>query len=147
MGVSKLLAVETRRVTEMMADAARVGAVVVGLPEPLVVDETLELIPRITARLGRPPLALFVNRSAVTIANDAEHPAWLDELRGRVSVHAYRAIEALRDELRVHVELELELRRRVQGAVAAGVVSLAELPGRAPIDVVRSIAHVLGEPR
>ncbi len=147
MGVSKLLAVETRRVTEMMADPARVGAVVVSLPEPLVVDETLELIPRVTARLGRAPLALVVNRSAVTIANDAEHPAWLDDLRGRVSVHAYRAIEALRDELRAHVELELELRRRVRGAVAAGVVSLAELPGRAPIDVVRNIAHILGESR
>ncbi|HET9993672.1 MAG TPA: ArsA-related P-loop ATPase, partial [Kofleriaceae bacterium] len=68
MGVSKLLAVETRRLTELVADPDRVGAIVVGLPEPLVVDETLELIPRVTQRLDRPPLALIVNRSTLAIA-------------------------------------------------------------------------------
>src|SRR5512140_255478 len=69
MGAAGLLAVETRRVVELMADPARVGAIVVSLPEPLVVDETLELVPRVTDRLGRPPLALVVNRSAAGLVD------------------------------------------------------------------------------
>jgi hypothetical protein len=34
----------------------------------------------------------------------------------------------------------------VAGAIATGVRSLTELPGRAPLDVVRTIALSLGAP-
>jgi hypothetical protein len=146
MGASKLLAVEARRVIELMADPARTGALVVGLPEPLVVDETLELVARVTARLGRPPLGLFVNRSAADLASADPRPGWLDALAARLSPRSGEVIVALHDELRAHVEVEHQLRQQVAGAIATGVRSLTELPGRAPLDVVRTIALSLGAP-
>lgn len=140
MATTSLLAVETRRVVDMMADPARTGAVMVSLPEPLVVDETLELVPRVTARLGRAPLAVIVNRSACSVVGDDEHPPWLDALGARLSGGSRAAVAALHDELRARVVVEATLRRQV----ACGTASIAEWPGRRPIEVVRTAAHVLG---
>jgi anion-transporting ArsA/GET3 family ATPase len=140
MASTSLLAVETRRVVDMMADPARTGAVVVSLPERMVVDETLELVPRVTARLGHPPLALVVNRSAGSVVGRDEHPRWLDTLGAQLTYRSRTAIAALHDELRARVSVERELRRQA----ACGTVSLAELPGRPPLDVVRTAAHALG---
>ena len=128
MGASGLLATETRRVVDLVADPARTGAIVVALPEPLVVDETLELVPRVAARLGRAPLALIVNRSAAEVA--AASPAWLDELR--VTDKSRRALAAIDEELRTRVAIENDLRARVGCASFA----LPELLGHAPRDVV-----------
>jgi hypothetical protein len=112
---------------------------VVSLPEPLVVDETLELIPRVTSRLGRPPLALVVNRSAATIVGDDARPAWLPLLAAQLAGPSRGVIETLHEELHERRAVEAELRRRV----ACSTVSFAELPGRLPIEVVRSAAAVL----
>jgi anion-transporting ArsA/GET3 family ATPase len=139
MATTSLLAVETRRVTEMMTDPARTGAVVVSLPEPLVVDETLELMPRVTARLGHPPLALVVNRSTGSVIGDDPNPRWLDALGARLTERPRRALAALHDELRARASVERELRRQV----SCGALSLAELPGRPPLDVVRAAARAL----
>lgn len=138
MATTGLLSVETRRVVDMLADPRRTGAVVVSLPEPLVVDETLELIPRVTSRLGRAPLALIVNRSADAIVGD-ERPPWLERLVSQLSGPSRRAMAALHDELRGRVAREAELRRRV----TCSTVSFAELPGRSPIEVVRTAAAIL----
>jgi len=64
LGFGGQLAIETTRVGSMLADPARLGAVVVTTPEELAVEETCEFWPRITHDLGRAPLALIVNRSA-----------------------------------------------------------------------------------
>jgi anion-transporting ArsA/GET3 family ATPase len=139
MAATSLLSVETRRVVDMLADPGRSGAVVVSLPEPLVVDETLELIPRVTARLGRAPLALIVNRSANTIVGDDERPTWLDLLAAQLSESSRRAMVELHEELRGRVVTEAELRRRV----ACSAVSFAELPGQPPLEIVRTASRVL----
>jgi anion-transporting ArsA/GET3 family ATPase len=139
MATTSLLAVEARRVVEMMADPARTGAVVVSLPEPLVVDETLELVPRVTTRLGRPPLALIINRSVEAVVGHDEHPGWLDALSAPLTARSRSALAALDDELRARVVIERELRRHV----ACGAVSLAEFPGRPPLDVIHAAARVL----
>jgi hypothetical protein len=130
---------ESRRVLDMLADPGRTGAVVVSLPEPLVVDETLELIPRVTSRLGRAPLALIVNRSADAIVGQEDRPTWLDPLTAQLSGPSGRAMAALHDELRGRVVVEAELRRRV----ACSAVSFGEFPGRPPIEVVRAASRVL----
>jgi anion-transporting ArsA/GET3 family ATPase len=161
MRIAGLLETETRRVVDMMSDPLRTGAVVVSLPEPLVVDETLELVPRITERLGRPPLALVVNRSAEALASDA-HPAWLAALSSQLSgpskespsplpgeragvrgqfAGSAAAFGSLYAELHARVAVERELRR----SVSFPVLSIAELPGRTPLEVVREVARCLGE--
>lgn len=139
MASSSLLSTETHRVVDMLADPARTGAVAVTLPEPLVVDETLELIPRVTARLGRPPLALVVNRSAEAIVGAEPRPAWLGALAAQLSAPGSRALAALHDELHGRVVVETELRRRV----ACPTVAFTELPGRRPLEVVRAASQVL----
>ena len=116
MPAAGLLAAETRRVTGMLRDPARVGSIVVSLPEPLVVDETLELIPR----LPRPPLAVVINRSTAGLAALPERDPIADEIRARNDV-------------------ELELRARI----VASAVAVAEQPGASPISVVRLAAHAL----
>jgi anion-transporting ArsA/GET3 family ATPase len=142
MGTAGLLAVETRRVADMLADPAQTGAVVVSLPEPLVVDETLELMPRVTARLGHPPVAVIINRSVAAIATDDTRPAWLDTLAA--SAHARAALGSMHDELRAHASIERELRSRLE---VGTVISVADQPGRAPLDVVRATARTFAEAR
>jgi anion-transporting ArsA/GET3 family ATPase len=114
MPASGLLALETSRVTELLDDPARVGSVVVTLAEPLVLDETHELV----SRLPRAPLALVINRSVRHLGALPEHDALADELRARQAR-----------------ELALEPRGRC--------ISLPELPGERPPEVVRAAAHAL----
>ena len=139
MASTSLLSVESRRVLDMLADPGRTGAVVVSLPEPLVVDETLELIPRVTSRLGRSPLALVVNRSADAIVGHDAQPPWLGLLSARLSEPSRRTMGALHDELHARVVTEVELRR----LVACSAVSFGELPGRPAIEVIRAASRVL----
>ncbi len=202
MRVAGLLETETRRVVDMMADPLRTGALIVSLPEPLVIDETLELVPRVTERLGRSPLALIINRSAATLAPDA-HPSWLAPLAAQLSHYKGRneaetpspvpqrwaeaktpspsprkgdeartpspfprkgdesrtpsplpgeragvrgppadsaaTLASLYAELHAAVAAERGLRR----AIPFPALSIAEQPGRAPLDVVRAVARCL----
>jgi len=62
-GLTGPLAYECERVTAMLAEPGTVGTVVVSLAEELPFEETQELVPKLTQTLGRPPLALVVNRS------------------------------------------------------------------------------------
>ena len=142
MGTAGLLAVETRRVVDMLADPVRTGALVVSLPEPLVVDETLELMPRVTARLGHPPLAVIINRSVAAIATDDMRPVWLSTLA--TSPRSRAALGSIHDELRAHASVERDLRGRL---VVDPVISVPDQPGRTPLDVVRATARTFVEAR
>ena len=119
MPLAGLLALETTRVTSLMADPERAGAVLVSLAEPLVVDETLELVPR----LPREPLALIVNRS-------------VDQL-GELPAHG--PLAALADELRMRRSVERELRAHF----TCPALAVPELPGERPLEVVRAAARAL----
>ncbi|MGE5185208.1 MAG: ArsA-related P-loop ATPase [Acidobacteriota bacterium] len=134
MGAAGMLAVETRRVVELMADPARTGAIVVSLAEPLVVDETLELVPRVRERLGRAPLALVVNRSAAGIAEADD--GWLAGVP--LSERSRGALADIDRELRARVAIETDLCARV----GCPSVSLPELPGLAARDVVQRLGGV-----
>jgi Anion-transporting ATPase len=137
MGTAGLLAVETRRVVDMLADPTRTGALVVALPEPLVVDETLELMPRVTARLGHPPLAVIINRSVAAIATDDAGPIWPSTL----SPQSRAALGAIHDELRAHASVERDLR----GRLVAPVISVPDQPGQTPLDVVRAATRTFAQ--
>ncbi len=76
-----LLALERERVTRMFADPALTGAVVVTLPEELAIEETRETLPRLRRDLGRPPLAVLMNRSVGRFFSGDPAPRWLEELR------------------------------------------------------------------
>lgn len=143
MGASGLLALETRRVLELVADPERVGAVVVAVPEPLVVDETLELVPRIGERLGRPPLAVVVNRSAAAIAGATDDPPWLAALAAQVSPPSRHALAAMHRELRASVAVE----RSLVAQVGCPITVIPEQLATTPIDVVRGVAGALAEAR
>jgi len=143
---SGLLAVETDRVTRMMADPTWTGAVVVALPEELSVDETLELVPRLSERTGRPPLALIVNRS-VDVEDARAQASTLDGLRARLSPAARSGFDTVCAELETRRRLETFLRSRLAGATEKGVVALKEqlaLPGEhTPLDIVQELATEL----
>jgi anion-transporting ArsA/GET3 family ATPase len=139
MGAGGLLETETRRVADMLADPVRTGALVVSLPEPLVVDETLELLPRVSARLGRAPLALLVNRSASEIV-DVERPPWLDGLGGQLSDGSRGALAAVEEELRARLGSE----RRLRQESSCPVASIGELLVRTPLGIVPALAAALG---
>ncbi len=139
MGASGLLALEVKRVADLMGDPARTGAIVLGLPEPLVMAETLELVPRVTQRLGRPPLALLVNRSATALASPEAHPKWIAALP--VSAQTREAIVTLHEELRTRARLEGQLDASLLNRTAHGAASLPELLGLSPADVVRAMSR------
>ena len=84
MHAAGLMGTEIVRVQQMMRDPSWSGAVAVSLPEELAVEETLELVPRATKSLGRPLLAVVVNRSTARLVTDDATPPWLHALRDRV---------------------------------------------------------------
>ena len=140
-GATGLLALEVKRLVKMMADPARVGAVVVSLAEELSLEETLELVPRMTRDLGRPPLAAFVNRSVAGLVRPGGGPV----LAGRALSPATRAgLDTVHAELQARVRLEAELRRQLAGLTSLGVFSLTEqLAVRGdtrPRDVIQALA-------
>lgn len=139
-----LLAVETDRVTRMMADPAWTGAVVVALPEELAVEETLELVPRVSERMRRPPLAVLVNRSVGVEPPPAHAPAAFEGLRSRLSPASLVGLDTICAEFRARRRYESLLRERLAGATARGVLALREelaAPGRhEPLDIVQSVA-------
>lgn len=141
-----LLALETERLTRMMADAKWTGAIAVSLPEELSVDETLELVPRVTERMGRPPLALFVNRSVGAAGSDS--PAAERDIRARLSPAAARGFDTICADFDARRRFEAILRARLAGATERGVVALREELGstgvHAPLDVVRHVASEIG---
>jgi len=142
LGATGLLALEARRVHDMMADPAWTGAVVVTLPEELAVEETLALVPRVTRDLGRPPLAVLVNRSVERLGAEDPGPD-LEALAARLSAPARDALATLLFDLRARARRERALRAALTGKVIAleDLVVGGEI---SPRDVVRTLAARFG---
>jgi anion-transporting ArsA/GET3 family ATPase len=141
LGATGLLEMEVGRVQAMMGDPARVGALVVALPDELSLEETVELVPRATRTLGRRPIAAFVNRCVPPRAV-APAPRELDLLG--LSAPSRDALAVLDAELRARAGFEAELRAALAGTTDRGTCALAEQlalsPRAAPADVVRALA-------
>lgn len=158
-----LLALERQRVTQMFADPEWTGAIVVTLAEELAVSETMELLPRVRRDLGRPPVALLVNRAVDRFFSGDPHPAWLDELAGGAGLARDGrrpqagalvaasgeglALRTLYAELLDRKEREAVLRRAGGAMALLGALPLEDrLLGEgvgSPLDVVRLMAGEL----
>lgn len=142
-----LLALERERVTRMFADPEWTGAVVVTLAEELAVDETMELVPRVRRDLGRPPLALLINRSVDRYFSGEPEPAWLEDLAGSSGRGEGEALRILYGELLRRKERERELRRAAGALALLGAVPLEDRLLAAnvasPLDVVQLMAREL----
>jgi len=143
-GASGLLALEVGRIGQMMKDPKWTGAVVVSLPEALVAEETGELVPRVAKDLGRPPLAVFVNRSARGLVRPDADTAWLAALSPPPRPGTRDSLELLQRELSARVAHEAALRTAMAGQTRDGVVSLPEqlalIGARPPLEVVQALA-------
>jgi anion-transporting ATPase len=140
-----LLALERQRVTQMFADPEWTGAIVVTLAEELAVAETMELLPRVRRDLGRPPVALLVNRAVDRFFSGERHPAWLEELVA--SSGQGTALRTLHAELMERKEREAVLRRAGGAMALLGALPLEDRllaeSVASPLDVVRLMAREL----
>ncbi|HEY6910796.1 MAG TPA: ArsA-related P-loop ATPase [Myxococcales bacterium] len=140
-----LLALERQRVTQMFADPEWTGALVVTLAEELAVAETMELLPRVRRDLGRPPLALLVNRAVDRFVTGDRHPAWLEELAASSGEGV--ALRTLHAELIERKEREAALRQAGGAMALLGALPLEDRllaeSVASPLDVVRLMAREL----
>lgn len=147
LGATGLLALEIRRITDLLADPAKLGALVVALPDELSATETLELVPRVTRDLGRPPIAAVVNR-CVPPLGEGPSPPWLRALEDRLSPEAREGLDALASDLRGRARRAEDLRRALRGATRDGTFfldeQLATSGATSPRDVVRALAEEIG---
>jgi anion-transporting ArsA/GET3 family ATPase len=153
MHASGLLGSEMSRVDRMMRDPDWTGAIAVSLPEELAVEETLELVPRAAKSLGRPLLAVVVNRSAARLVTNEAGAGWLYAMRDHLAPAVIAGLEDVHAELRGRLELEGRLRRALEGAAAKATmtedafVSLDEQlglgAGGSPRGVVAALAAAL----
>lgn len=143
LGATGLLATEIGRVTAMLADPAKLGALVVALPDELSATETLELVPRVTRDLGRPPIAAIVNRCVPSLGEEPR-PPWLREVSAQLSPVARDALEVLAGDLRGRARRAGELCRALDGATAHGTFlldeQLATSGATSPREVVRALS-------
>lgn len=135
MGAKGLLALEVGRVVDLMADPQRTGALVVALPEPLVMAETLELVPRVAERLRRPALGLIVNRAPLVLGPRPRTTG--------LSASAAQVVEALEGELHARAAVEAELDEALAAKTALGAWSLPDLLGQAPREVVQRLSQLM----
>jgi anion-transporting ArsA/GET3 family ATPase len=142
-GASGLLALEVGRIGQMMKDPKWTGAVVVTLPEALVTEETGELVPRVAKDLGRPPLAVFVNRSTRGLVRPDVDTRWLDALAPALRAGSRDSLALVQRELTQRVQNEASLRAAMVGRTRDGVWSLPEQlavrGARPPLDVVQAL--------
>lgn len=147
MGATGLLGGEITRVVTMMHDPAWTGAVVVTLPEELALDETLELVPRVTTNLGRPPLAALINRSVARLGIEGATPPWLAPLEARLSPAAREGLATVHAELGDRARCEGRLRTALGGMTQLGTFSLDEqlvvTGASAPREVAYALASAL----
>lgn len=147
LGATGLLAKETDRVVSMMTDPAWTGALLVSLPDELSVEETRELLPRVTHHLGRPPLAVIANRSVSRLLDDEPAPSWLPSLLAGLPAPVGYTVETVWLELAARVRMERQLRVAVEGRTLHGVLALddqlAVSDANLPRDVVTRLAAAL----
>ena len=145
---------ETRRVTNLILDADKTGALLVTLPEELPVDETLEFLPVLERDLQRPPLALIMNRSLIRSAEQS--------LRGPDGVHAFSTPDGEPDWFRhfsnelqsmearaganallADLQRRLQMEKRTRQSVTLPVLSLPDVliqqPGANPVERIAAL--------
>ncbi len=141
MHASGLLGLELERVTAMMKTPSWTGALIVAAPEELVIEETLELVPRVARALGRPPLAALVNRS---VGGLVRSDGWIPELSARLSPPAREGLAALAADLAGRTRCEIALRRALDGKTERGTFALDEQLASSALEVVRALSPSLG---
>ena len=122
LGLGGLLATECARVDALLADPARSAAIVVATPEELAVEETLEFWPRIARDLGRPPIAVIVNRSARSLGAlpiDARACPWFARAAETSAPATREALEGVYARLARRGAREASLRERLEAPAIA----------------------------
>ena len=146
-GAAGLLKLEIDRVTAMTRDPGWSGAVLVSTPEELALTETLELLPRVTGALERPPLLALVNRATSRFVGAGDPPGWLEPLERGFSPEARQGLATLHAELAVRARLERALRDALARRTERGVLSLDDqllaTGVTAPCDVARALSVAL----
>jgi hypothetical protein len=144
-----LLATEVLRVVGMMRDPAVTGTVVVTLAEELAAEETMELVPRATHDLGRPPLFAIVNRTVSGSLGDTP-PAWLGALADQLSPAAAEGLHVLAADVRGRARRAAELVDVLDSSTTLGAIAVEEQLGlgqvtreTTPRDVVQAVAGTL----
>ncbi len=146
MGAGGLLRKEIERVGEMMSDPAWTSSIVVSLAQQLATEETLELVPRVTRTMGRPPIFAVINRSVTHVVTPAGREPWLDSIESLVSPTARATLETLHEELQSRAAHEATLSRALEGTTRAGVVSIDEMLAMPAGTTSREVAYaVAGE--
>ncbi|MCB1172284.1 MAG: hypothetical protein KDK39_01905 [Leptospiraceae bacterium] len=153
---------ETRRVTRLIRDQSKTGALIVTLPEEMPVDESLELIPKLEADLHAPPIGIFLNRSLVGSANGADKPP-LNEIASAFAMHesaheseivsavtdrlsqpaSRSGVQALYSDLRRRVQMEVRLRKESPLAVQSIPDVLLYNPLARPLQRVEFLADCM----
>ncbi|APJ04263.1 ArsA family ATPase [Silvanigrella aquatica] len=89
LGMTGPLAAECERVTKLLMNKEKTGFFVVTLPEELPIEECFESIPKLTAQMQRPPLAVIVNQSNnaqfFPELSRAEHEEWFLNLKSSLT--------------------------------------------------------------
>ncbi len=142
MGAAGLLGGELERVATMLGDPTWTSALVVTLAEELARQETLELIPRVTADLGRAPVAALVNRSVQRLDLGRAGPS-LRALEAGLSAPARLGLETVYAELRARDRCEQDLRVRLHGQTQLGTFSLDEQLATQGTSAPREVAAAL----
>jgi len=128
----------------MMSDPMRTGAFVVSLPEELAAEETVELVPRLTQRMSRPPLGVFVNRSVTGTITSREEPGSPESLAAQLSPASRTHLDGVYGELQGRAGFERALCKVLQGTTRHGVLPLTEqlfgTRAHHPRDIVHSLA-------
>lgn len=126
-GFTGPLAYECERVAKLLADPQKTGTVVVTLPEELPTEEVLEFVPKLSAEMKRPPLAVLVNRSVSREFRDVKE----DELMSKLSQSGLKqnfvdAIDLVAGELFKKLEFERLLNDKLTPQTSLGCFALSE---------------------
>ena len=82
LGMTGPLALECERVSKLLSNPEKTGIIFVTLPEELPVEECIESLPTVKAKLGFPPLCVLVNQSISNFnLSPSESKTNLDEKR------------------------------------------------------------------
>ncbi|MBW7857578.1 MAG: hypothetical protein H3C43_04625 [Leptonema sp. (in: Bacteria)] len=140
---------ETARVARLLEDQTKVGTAIVTLPEELPVEETLEMIPKITNDMGRPPLMILLNRSLSPLLKNGllTEPTlsakFTDKIESTLTKEDQLTSQAIAADLSRRITFEKQLRTTIANDIP--VISIPDLmipmPKAKKIAQIEMIAH------